>query len=260
MSDEVFNDTTHGKIIFLHGLNRVTDQLGHEINPDCKLYDGKLVFMGTLGEIKEASPIGTTKVINKFGTLLGTVDDVILYYDLERATLLHGEALQAWPHEEALPAVASVVPSVVPSAIPSAIPPAVPSAIAPAVPSAVASVVPSAIPPAVPSAIPSAIPSYDDVMLAQLVSDNSRQAFEKFISDRRAKDDSEVSMKQCIDQVSNSSDSINKILTVMNSIMECKKDIAAAIATDTTTATTAHADHGNQLQNYSAAAAAGNMY
>ena len=224
MSDEVFNDTTHGKIIFLHGLNRVTDQLGHEINPDCKLYDGKLVFMGTLGEIKEASPIGTTKVINKFGTLLGTVDDVILYYDLERATLLHGEALQAWPHEEALPAVASVVPSVVPSAIPSA------------------------------------IPSYDDVMLAQLVSDNSRQAFEKFISDRRAKDDSEVSMKQCIDQVSNSSDSINKILTVMNSIMECKKDIAAAIATATTTATTAHADHGNQLQNYSAAAAAGNMY
>lgn len=66
-------------VIFEHGLNRVTDQSGREIDYECPLYDIHNTLMGTLGEIKDNSY--NNVVVNKFGTRLGTLDDTTLYYD-----------------------------------------------------------------------------------------------------------------------------------------------------------------------------------
>jgi hypothetical protein len=52
--------------------------------------------------------------------------------------------------------------------------------------------------------------------------DQMAASFNTFISDMRIVDDSESSMKNIIDKVSPSKD-INDILTIMNSMMECRK-------------------------------------
>lgn len=69
------------QIIFEYGLNRVINQSGREINYSCPLYNKHHVLMGTLGEIREKSY--NKQVINKFGILLGTVDDAVLYHSTD---------------------------------------------------------------------------------------------------------------------------------------------------------------------------------
>lgn len=68
-------------IIFEYGLNRVVDQTGREISYSCPLYDADRELMGTLGEIRDKSY--NRKVVNKYGILLGDVDEVVLYYDTD---------------------------------------------------------------------------------------------------------------------------------------------------------------------------------
>ena len=74
-------NTSLKRIILEYGLNRVIDQTGREISYSCPLYDADRELMGTLGEIKDKSY--NRKVVNKYGFLLGDVDEVVLYYDTD---------------------------------------------------------------------------------------------------------------------------------------------------------------------------------